>query len=100
MVENLFEIGSKQNAGLFFFLFVALAAICWILIKMIMKQNENRETRYISTIDKLADSFKEVAAVNQNVSELRKDVTDRMSRQDVMLGRVLDRLPVKQEEKG
>ncbi|HIW33133.1 MAG TPA: hypothetical protein IAA29_10140 [Candidatus Paenibacillus intestinavium] len=95
MVESLFEVGSKQGAGVFFFLFVALAAVCYILIKMIMKQNENRETRYISTIDKLADSFKDVATVNTNVNELRKDISE----QKQMLGRVLDRLPTKIDEK-
>jgi len=62
---------------------------------MIMQQNDKREARYISTIDKLADSFKEVATVNQNVAEMRKDITERNNRQDQMLGRILDRLPVK-----
>lgn len=96
MLEKLFDEGSKQNAGIFFFLFIVLGAVCWLLIKMIMNQNEVREKRYISTIDKLADSFKDVASVNSNVSELRKDIHE----QKQMLGRVLDRLPTKNDEKG
>ena len=99
MVDKLFEEGSKANAGIFFFLFVALAAVCWFLIKLIMNQNEVREKRYIATIDKLADSFKEVATVNTNVAELRKESTERANRQDQMLGRILDRLPIKTDEK-
>jgi hypothetical protein len=95
VLEKLLDIGVKQGAGVFFVLLVVVGAGFWIQNKTFMKQNNEREGRYISTIDKLADSFKEVAAVNQAVAELRKDFKDATDRQDRMLGRVLDRLPAK-----
>src|SRR5690625_1001350 len=97
VVDKLFEIGVAQGLGIFFFLFVVVGVAFWLQNKSIMQQNDTREKRYIGTIDKLADSFREVAAVNQNVSELRKELKHTADRQDRMLGRVLDRLPVKGE---
>lgn len=93
MIDKLFEVGIAQGAGIFFFLFVALGVVFWTQNKSIMKQNENREKRYIDTIDRLADSLGNVETVNQSIVELRKDI----HRQENMLGRVLDRLPVKGE---
>jgi len=95
VIDKLFDIGIAEGASIFFFLFVALGVVFWIQNKSIMKQNDNREGRYIATIDKLAESFKEVAAVNQNVVEMRKELAERNNRQDQMLGRILDRLPAK-----
>lgn len=95
MVDKLFELGVAQGLGIFFFLFVAVGAAFVFQNKTIMKQNDSREARYIATIDKLAESFQEVASVNQNVAEMRKELSERNSRQDQMLGRILDRLPVK-----
>ncbi|MCM3632920.1 BhlA/UviB family holin-like peptide [Paenibacillus camelliae] len=97
MVDKLFEVGVAQGLGIFFFLFIAVGAAFWLQNKTIMKQNDNREARYIATIDKLAESFQEVASVNQNVAEMRKELSERNNRQDQMLGRILDRLPIKMD---
>lgn len=93
MINELFELGTARGLSIFFFLFVLLAAGFWLFIRSVMKENNNREGRYISTIDKLADSLGNVETVNQNIAELRKDI----QRQESMIGRVLDRLPVKRE---
>lgn len=95
MVEKLFEIGLAKGASIFFFLFIALGVLFWVFMKSIMKENNIRENRYISTIDKLADSLSKVETVNQNIAELRQDFQKTAERQESMIGRVLDRLPVK-----
>lgn len=95
MVKEIFKIGIAQGAGVFFFLFVALGVVFWTQNKSIMKQNENRENRYIGTIDKLADSLTKVESVHTSVVEMRKDITESNNRQESMIGRVLDRLPAK-----
>jgi hypothetical protein len=98
VIEKLFEIGIAQGAGIFFILLVVVGAGFWVQNRSFMKQNNEREKRYIDTIDKLADSFKEVAAVNSNVAELRKELKDRADRHDQKLEKVLDRLAVKGAE--
>jgi len=95
VVDKLFEIGIAQGAGIFFFLFVALGVVFYMQNKSIMKQNDSRESRYISTIDKLADSLSKVESVNQNIMELRQDFQKASERQESMIGRLLDRVPVK-----
>lgn len=89
MVDSLFTVGTKLGLGIFFFLFVVLGAMFWLQNKSIMKENLQRENRYISTIDKLAD----VHDVKMEITELRKDVNEGNERQEQMIGRVLDRLP-------
>jgi cbb3-type cytochrome oxidase subunit 3 len=95
MINAIFKIGIAQQMGVFFFLFIVLGALFWMLIRSIMKQNNERENRYIATIDKLADSLTKVESIQLSIVEMRKDITESNNRQESMIGRVLDRLPAK-----
>ena len=93
MVEQLFSIGIAQGLGIFFFLFIVVAAMLGKFVDKTMEKNDQREKRYIDTIDTLAASFNKVEDVITCVNEARKDIEESKR----MIGRVLDRLPAKGE---
>jgi hypothetical protein len=85
VLDKLFSLGLEKGEGVFFFLFIALGATFFFYNRSIMKTNNLREERYINTIDKLA----EIHDIKNDIQEIHKANT----RQESMLGRVLDRLP-------
>jgi hypothetical protein len=85
VLDKLFSLGLEKGEGIFFFLFLALAATFFFYNRSIMKTNNLREERYINTIDKLA----EIHDIKNDIQEIHKANV----RQESMLGRVLDRLP-------
>lgn len=104
MIEKLFEVGLTLEQGIFFFLFIFSLGISYALVWWIMRRGEQREKnqstennarelRYIGTIDKLAISLSRVDKVDQNVSEMRKDLHESNERQEKMIGRLLDKIP-------
>lgn len=96
MLEWLFEIGIIQGLSIFFFLFVVLGFLFWRFISSVMAQNNEREQRYIDTIDNLAQSLCEVKEVKLTVEEMRKEMIASNERQENMIGKVLDKLPAKE----
>ena len=98
MAEQLFEIGLAEGAGVFFFLFIALGSITYIFVRYVLKANQEREVRYISTIDQLADKLSDsydVKGLKKCVEELRQENRAEHDDTQSMLGRVLDRLPAR-----
>jgi hypothetical protein len=85
VLDKLFSLGLEKGEGVFFFLFIVLGATFFFYNRSIMKTNNLREERYINTIDKLA----EIHDIKNDIQEIHKANT----RQESMLGRVLDRLP-------
>jgi len=94
-LEKLWEIGIEQGLGIFFFLFIAACAVFsyvvnrfWNFIQSVMQENENREQRYLKTIDatavQLGDIVKEL---HHNVNELRVDVSETKK----LVGRIVGR---------
>jgi len=96
VLEWLFEIGIIQGLSIFFFLFVVLGFLFWRFISSVMAQNNEREQRYIDTIDNLAQSLCEVKEVKLTVEEMRKEMIASNERQENMIGKVLDKLPAKE----
>ena len=91
--EKLIEYGIAQGFGVFFVLFVLVAWLLWKFVEKVMEKNDEREKRYIDTIDTLAASFSKVDDIMTCVTEARRDI-DETKR---LVGRVLDRLPAKGE---
>lgn len=85
IIEKLFT----TSDSVFLVLLVGLALGMWWLIRWILKTNNERESRYIDTIDRLA----QVDGLRSDIAELRKDVTEGNKRQESMIGRILDKLP-------
>jgi hypothetical protein len=70
-VEKLIQYGIDNNA-IFLSLFVlSIGGLAW-LIKWILKTNDDRETRYITTIDKLSDSLEVVKDVKTSVERIER----------------------------
>lgn len=106
MFNELWEMGVTQGLGVFFFLFLGLCAFFfWFfkeskkenkeLVNRVMQENLAREQRYIDTIDKLSDSDENLKQIKTEVGQIRKELEEGHKRQESMIGRVLDRLPVK-----
>ena len=102
MFDWLAKIGIEKGQGIFFFLFIAVClVVVWLykssqksndkLVEKVMSANDEREQRYLGTIDKLA----EVHDIKSELHEFRTEVREANDRQERMLGRVLDRLPTK-----
>lgn len=94
VVDKAFSVSDS----IFLVLLIGLAIGMWWLIqwilktnKWILKTNNERESRYIQTIDRLA----QVEGLKNDIAVLRKEVRDGHDEQKKMLGRVLDRLPVR-----
>lgn len=91
-------------ATLFVFLLITVIGLVkWILQKfeerekVSQAENNEREKRYIGTIDTLASGLNNIKEVKACVDEMRKDVAESNRRQETMIGRVLDKLPAKGE---
>lgn len=70
-MEKLIQYGIDNNA-IFLSLFVlSIGGLAW-LIKWILKTNDDRETRYITTIDKLSDSLEVVKDVKTSVERIER----------------------------
>lgn len=91
MEKEVIEKAFSVSDSIFLVLLIGLAIGMWWIIRWILKTNNEREARYITTIDRLA----QVEGLKNDVAELRKEVRDSNEEQKRMLGRVLDRLPVK-----
>lgn len=87
VVDKAFSVSDS----IFLVLLIGLAIGMWWLIRWILKTNNERESRYIQTIDRLA----QVEGLKNDIAVLRKEVRDGHDEQKKMLGRVLDRLPVR-----
>lgn len=87
IVDKAFSVSDS----IFLVLLVGVGIGMWWLIRWILKTNNERESRYIQTIDRLA----QVDVLRNDIATLRKEVKDGNDEQKRMLGRVLDRLPVK-----
>lgn len=87
VVDKAFSVSDS----IFLVLLIGLAIGMWWLIRWILKTNNERESRYIQTIDRLA----QVEGLKNDIALLRKEVRDGHDEQKKMLGRVLDRLPVR-----
>lgn len=87
VVDKAFSVSDS----IFLVLLIGLAIGMWWLIRWILKTNNERESRYIQTIDRLA----QVEGLKNDIALLRKEVRDGYDEQKKMLGRVLDRLPVR-----
>ena len=91
-MENVItEKALSLSDSVYLVLLIGLATGTWWLIRWILKKNDERETRYIQTIDRLA----QVEGIKTEISALRKEVKDNHDDTKKMLGRVLDRLPAK-----
>lgn len=106
MEQGLMEAAASQGlwATLFVFLLITvIGLIRWILQKFeerektTQAENNQRETRYIETIDTLASGLNDIKEVKLCVDEMRKDVAESGRRQENMIGRLLDRVPAKGE---
>lgn len=87
VVDKAFSVSDS----IFLVLLIGVGIGMWWLIRWILKTNNERESRYIQTIDRLA----QVDVLRNDIATLRKEVKDGNDEQKRMLGRVLDRLPVK-----
>ncbi len=95
MLEWVLETGLAQGLGIFFVLFVLVGYFFWKFINKVMEQNNQRESRYIDTIDHLSKSFAGIESLSACIEELRHETAKEHDETKRMLGRVLDRLPAK-----
>jgi hypothetical protein len=70
-VDTLIKYGVDNNL-IFLSLFVlSIGGLSW-LVKWILKTNDERETRYITTIEKLSDSLEVVKDVQTSVERIER----------------------------
>jgi len=70
-MDSLIKYGIDNNI-IFLSLFVlSIGGLAW-LIKWILQTNDERETRYIATIDKLSDSLEVVKDVKTSVERIER----------------------------
>jgi len=90
---ELLEVGLNENMGIFFFLFVALGALFFMVVRWVVQQNKEREDMAAQREREHVHLIKELSSSLQHIEELRKENRQAHERQESMLGRVLDRLP-------
>lgn len=70
-MDTLIKYGVDNNL-IFLSLFVlSIGGLSW-LVKWILKTNDERETRYITTIEKLSDSLEVVKDVQTSVERIER----------------------------
>lgn len=70
-MDRLIQYGIENNL-IFLSLFVlSIGGLTW-LVKWILKTNDERESRYIATIDKLSDSLEVVKDVKTSVERIER----------------------------
>lgn len=70
-MESLIKYGIDNNI-IFLSLFVlSIGGLSW-LIRWILRTNDDRENRYITTIDKLSDSLEVVKDVKTSVERIER----------------------------
>ena len=65
MWDKVLNYAIETNSGIFGVLFIALLIVTIGFVRWVLKTNNEREQRYISTIDKLAEG------IQQDVREIK-----------------------------
>lgn len=74
----------------------AWAVLFVTLLVWVLKENNKREQRLIGVVETQACALIKVNNVETGIKEMRKDLDEASSRQESMIGRVLDRLPARE----
>ena len=70
-MESLIKYGVDNNVVFLSLFVLSIGGLAW-LIKWILKTNDDRENRYITTIDKLSDSLEVVKDVKTSVERIER----------------------------
>ena len=94
MFSELWEVGVTQGLGIFFFLFLVVAYLFWQFVRWVINTNQEREMRYLKTINDLTETVKTINSIEMRVIEMRQENKERADLTNSMIGRLLDRLGV------
>ena len=99
--RDLWKIGIAEGFGIFFLLFLVVTYLLWKFVQEVMKENQDREMRYIDNIDRLSKALVSMERMTQCLVEMRAEQKERHDLLvDLLTGQMATRETVMRRDRG